>query len=117
MNSLTPVSVLSQMLAPPDPDPPFSLDGGETSFDRLMDDLFEAVQAKSQPSTSAEKEEADDYHRKMMLLSGMVEQARNSWMDAEKAVKGTQSYKEQEYFLLRSKLHQVGTPDGVNNLV
>ena len=94
-------------------------DPAVAAFDRLIDRILRPSHSPSSASQAAiaAEQRKSEFQHKLAMLTCMVDQARiavNSSVDNSGHV---DSAKQQQYFFLKSKLSQVGLPDGVNNLI
>jgi len=116
MSSLSPVNPSSQTFSSVDlnyflskNNPPIE------NFDAFIDRMVSqnSSQHPALETTIQYQQKLEEFKHKLAVLSSMVEQAQIVMNARETGVPAN----EQEYFYLKSKLSQVGLPDGTNNLI
>ncbi len=118
MNPLVPIDPLFSSPAPTGDSSPAkgrSIDG----FEKLIDQMVASKLSQRGPSPAAiaAQQSLEDFRHKLAVLSGMLEQAQTAMNSLPPREGGSPNPDADQYFLLKSKLSQVGFPDGVNNLI
>lgn len=87
-------------------------------FERTIDHLVKEKLSKPVVSQSAieAQQRMEEFKHKLAVLSGMLDQAEIAMSNEKKSGNGSTA-NEQNYYLLKSKLSQVGLPDGASNLI
>ncbi len=119
MNPLNPIDFLKSYSPPSDPGPTPVNQPMIDEFERYIDHMVKEKLSKPVVSQSAiaAQQRLEEFKHKLAVLTGMLEQAEIAMNNEKKLAAGSSSADEQNYFMLKSKLSQVGLPDGANNLI
>jgi len=119
MNSINPIDPFRPSEPPQDPSSLLVQDPAIEAFEKVIDQMVAEKLSHQGPSPEAiaAQQRLEEFRHKLAVLSGMLEQAQIAMNNAPPSDGGPSSLDEQKYFLLKSKLSQVGLPDGVNNLI
>ena len=87
-------------------------------FEKVINQMVSQNLSRPAPSETAiqYQQRLEEFNRKLAALSSMLEQAQIAMNGSGPSGKNSPGA-EQEYFYLKSKLGQVGLPDGTNNLI
>lgn len=115
MNPASSIQPLMRALHPEDRPSHVSAGDPASVFDQVVDGLLAATQPKR--SNVPPIDHVAEFQRKLAHLNGLVQNAQIALNGLGTASPSLRSMKESEYFFFKSKLAQIGLPDGVNNIV